>query len=199
MRIAVLVSGSGSNLQALIDGCRSGYIPGQIVLVVSSKPDVYALARAAKEKIDAVVIEKKNYEDETAFTEDMLKALDDKKVDLVCLAGYLLRIAPEIINAYRNRIINIHPALLPSYGGKGMYGLRVHEAVLAGGDKYTGCTVHFVDEKYDHGTIIMQEKVPVLEGDTPETLAERVLEEEHKLFPKAVRAFVLKEIKCNIE
>ncbi|MFC2091948.1 phosphoribosylglycinamide formyltransferase [Elusimicrobiota bacterium] len=194
IKIAVLVSGSGTNLQSLIDNCSSGFIPGEIVLVISSKPGVFALARAKKANIESLIIEKKNFHTENEFDRYMLEEIKVRKIDLVCLAGYLHKIGTDIIEEYKNRIMNIHPALLPKYGGKGMYGHHVHEAVLKSGDKDTGCTVHFVDEVYDHGAVILQEKVPVKEGDTPQILAERVLEVEHKLFPEAVRRFALGEL-----
>lgn len=194
IKIAVLVSGGGTNLQSLIDGCKSGFIPGEIVLVVSSKPDAYALERARKENIEASVIEKKLFKNEEEYSAEIQKAVDKKKADLICLAGFLLKLAPNIVRTYKNKILNIHPALLPEFGGPGMYGIRVHETVLKSGQKYSGCTVHLVDEEFDHGPIVLQKRVPVEAGDTPVKLAERVLKEEHELYPAAVRMFAMGEI-----
>ena len=191
IKIAVLVSGSGTNLQSLIDNCKSGFIPGKICLVISSKGASYALERARKEQIETLVIERKNFTDDEEYSAAILKEVRLRDIDLICLAGFLKKLGVNIVSAYRNKIINIHPALLPKFGGSGMYGLNVHKAVLDSNEKYTGCTVHFVDEEYDHGQIIKQEKIAVLENDTPETLAKRVLKLEHKLYPEAVRKFAL--------
>ncbi len=191
IKIAVLVSGGGTNLQSLIDSCKSRFIPGEIVLVISSRQGAYALERARKENIDTVIIEKKDFKNEEEYSAEILKEVNKKNVDLICLAGFLLKLGANIIKAYKNKIMNIHPALLPSFGGKGMYGIKVHEEVLKSGEKYSGCTVHIVDEEYDHGQIILQKKVPVKKNDTPHMLAERVLKEEHKLYSEAVRKFAL--------
>ncbi len=191
IKIAVLVSGEGTNLQSLIDSCKSGFIPGEIVLVISSRQGAYALERARKENIDTVIIEKKDFKNEEEYSAEILKEVNKKSVDLICLAGFLLKLGSKIIKAYKNKIMNIHPALLPSFGGEGMYGIKVHEEVLKSGEKYSGCTVHIVDEEYDHGRIILQKKVPVKKNDTPHMLAERVLKEEHKLYPEAVKMFAL--------
>ncbi|MBA7705664.1 Phosphoribosylglycinamide formyltransferase [subsurface metagenome] len=195
IRIAVLVSGGGTNLQALIDNCKSGFIQGKIVLVISSRPQAYALKRAEKENIHTKVIEKKHYGNEKEYSDAIQREIRAKKVDLICLAGFLVKLSPNIIKTYESRIMNIHPALLPSFGGKGMYGIKVHEEVLKRGQKYSGCSVHLVDEEYDHGPVILQKKVPVKKDDTPQILAERILKEEHKLYPQAVRMFALGKIK----
>jgi phosphoribosylglycinamide formyltransferase-1 len=195
LRIAVLVSGSGTNLQSLIDSCRSGYIPGEIALVISSSPSAYSLERASKENIESIVIQRKNFNSDKEFSEEILKEVRARKTDLICLAGFLKKLGKNIVSAYRNRIMNIHPALLPKFGGQGMYGIRVHEAVLKSGEKYSGCTVHFVDEEYDRGPIILQKKVEVRQDDTPQTLAERILTEEHRLYPEAVKLFAEGKIK----
>lgn len=195
IKIAVLVSGSGTNLQSLIDNCESGFIPGKIRIVLSSKGDAYALERARKAQIETLVIERKNFSGDEEYSAVILKEVKARDIDLICLAGFLKKLGVNIVRAYRNKIMNIHPALLPEFGGSGMYGLNVHKAVLSSNNKYTGCTVHFVDEKYDHGQIILQEKIAVLENDTPETLAERVLKLEHKLYPEAVRLFALGKIR----
>lgn len=195
IRIAVLVSGSGTNLQTLMDNCKSGYIPGKIVVVVSSNPDAYALKRAEKEGVESVVIQRKDFDSNEDFSAEILKEAEKRRVGLICLAGFVKKLGKNIIKAYDNRIMNIHPALLPSFGGKGMYGIRVHEQVLKSKEKYSGCTVHLVDEKYDHGPIILQKKVEIRKDDTPHTLAERVLKQEYKLYPEAVKLFAQGKLK----
>ncbi len=187
LRISVLVSGGGTNLQAVIDGIKDGSIrDAGIVRVISGNPEAYALERARKHNIEAMVIGKKNYPDSGARTKAMISALDEAETDLVILAGYMSILEPELIEAYRERIINIHPSLIPKFCGAGFYGKHVHEAVLAAGEKESGATVHYVDEGVDTGPVILQEKVPVNDGDTAETLAARVLETEHKILRKAV-------------
>lgn len=188
-RLAVMVSGGGSNLQAILDGIDKGEIDAKVVVVISSKPGVYALERAKQAGVDGIVIAKKDYETQEAFFAANLKALQDYQVEGIVLAGYLSILSPEVVRAYPNRILNIHPALIPSFCGKGYYGIRVHQAVLDYGAKVSGATVHFVDEGADTGPIILQEAVPVLAGDTAEDLAARVLEVEHKLLPRAVALF----------
>lgn len=187
LRIAVLVSGGGTNLQAVIDGVEGGSIrDAEVVRVISSNPHAYALERAKKHNIEAMVIGKADCPDSEERTRAIIKALDEAKTDLVILAGYMSILEPGLIEAYRGRIINIHPSLIPRFCGSGFYGKRVHEAVLAAGEKESGATVHYVDEGVDTGPIILQEKVPVLDGDTAETLAARVLETEHKILRRAV-------------
>ena len=195
INISVMVSGGGSNLQALIDGVNGGRIEGAgIVLVLSSKEGAFALERASRAGIKTIVISKKDYPDESEKTDAILKALAEAKTDLVVTAGYMSIIDKRVCSAYKGRIINIHPALLPKHGGVGYYGIRVHQAVLEAGDKETGATVHFIDEEgVDSGEIILQKKVPVLEDDTPETLQKRVLEEvEHKIIVEATNNIVQK-------
>ena len=177
MRVAVLVSGSGSNLQALLDALRPGG-PAHVVQVISSRPGAGALERARKAGVPTTVLA------DTQDAGELLAALRD--TDLAVLAGYLQRIPPAVVARFRLRLINIHPALLPAFGGPGMYGRRVHEAVLASGAPISGATVHYVDEEYDRGPIIAQWPVPVRAGDTPESLAVRVLEVEHRLLPRVV-------------
>ena len=177
MRVAVLVSGSGSNLQALLDALRPGG-PAHVVHVISSRPGAGALERARKAGVPTTVLA------DTQDAAELLAALRD--TDLAVLAGYLHRIPPAVVARFRLRLINIHPALLPAFGGPGMYGRRVHEAVLASGAPISGATVHYVDEEYDRGPIIAQWPVPVRAGDTPESLAVRVLEVEHRLLPRVV-------------
>lgn len=193
--ISVLVSGGGTNFQAVIDNIESGYITNaRIAQVISSKADAYALQRAEKHGIKGVVIGKNEYPDMAERTEAIIQALDAEQTDLVILAGYMSVLQPALIEKYRDRIINIHPSLIPKYCGKGFYGSHVHEAVLAGGEIVSGATVHFVDEGVDTGKIILQRRVPVMSGDTPDTLAARVLKTEHKILPEAVRMFCNDEI-----
>jgi len=187
IKIAVFVSGSGTNLQSIIDRCADGTIPAKVELVISSRSEAYGLVRAEKAGIERVVYRRKDFPDDNAADIFLLNALEKHQIDLIALAGYLKMVSPSVIKKYRHRIVNIHPGLLPKYGGQGMYGEHVHEAVIASGDKESGVTIHFVDEIYDHGLILAQEKVPVMIGDTPETLAERVLRVEHALYPKVLR------------
>ena len=181
MHVAVAVSGRGSNLEALLRALRPEG-PARVVLVLSDRPDAPALERAAERGLPCVALQ------DPSDAREWLEALQRHAVDLVVLAGYLKLVPPDVIAGYRGRIINVHPALLPSFGGKGMYGRRVHEAVLASGARESGATVHLVDEVYDRGAILGQARVPVLAGDTPERLAARVLEAEHRLLPAAVLA-----------
>ena len=181
-------------MQALIDNIENGFIEnGRIALLISSNPDAFAIKRAEAHGIKCAVIGKKNIPDDARRTEKLLKLLKSESTDLIVLAGYMSVLPPEIIEEYRNKIINIHPSLIPKYCGLGMYGHHVHEAVLAAGEKESGATVHFVDEGVDTGKIILQKSVKVEEGDTPETLAARVLEVEHEILPLAVKMF------CNDE
>lgn len=188
-RIAVLCSGGGTNLQALIDAVEAGEIDGQIVLVLANASKAFALERARKHSIPAEFVSKKQAGSDEAFNDIILQKLKDAQVELVVLAGYLPILGGQVVRTYEHRIINIHPALIPAFCGFGMYGHHVHEAVLAYGAKISGATTHFVDEQVDHGGIIMQRSVPVLEGDTPDTLAERVLTVEHQILPESVKLF----------
>ncbi|MBQ3133200.1 MAG: phosphoribosylglycinamide formyltransferase [Clostridia bacterium] len=188
LNIAVLVSGGGTNLQALLDSERRGENPnGRITLVVASKPDVYALERAANAGVKGVVVARKAYDSPAAFDAALLETLQAHRIDLVVLAGFLSVLGESVIAAYPNRIVNVHPALIPAFCGPGMYGLRPHSACLERGCKVTGATVHFVNEECDGGPILLQKAVEVLPTDTPETLQRRVMEEaEWKLLPQAV-------------
>lgn len=188
LRLAVLVSGGGTNLQAIIDKIENGTISGaEIAVVISNKEDAYALERAKRHGIEGRCISPKDYQNREEFGLVLLEALERFGVDLVVLAGYLVIVPELVIQTYRNRMINIHPSLIPSFCGAGYYGLRVHEAVLARGNKVTGATVHFVDEGTDTGPIILQKAVEVKEGDTPELLQKRVMEEaEWNLLPEAI-------------
>ena len=191
LKIGVLVSGGGTNLQKLIDAQQAGQIlNGQLQVVISSRPDAYALERAKNAGIEGITLRRKDYDSVEEYSQALIDALRERQVDLVVLAGFLTITGDNFVEAFRNRIINVHPALLPSFGGKGYYGLHVHEAALARGVKVTGATVHFVNEVCDGGPIILQKAVEVKEGDTPETLQKRVMEEaEWLLLPEAVSLF----------
>ena len=188
LKIAVCVSGGGTNLQAIMDAIDDGIITNtQISVVISNNPGAYALERAKKHGVEAICISPKDYASREAFNEDFLRQLDSYRVDLVVLAGFLVVIPEQMIEKFRNRIINIHPSLIPSFCGKGYYGLKVHEGALARGVRVTGATVHFVDEGTDTGPIILQKAVEIEEGDTPESLQRRVMERaEWKILPKAI-------------
>ena len=189
LRVGVLASGTGSNLQAIIDACRTGTVPAEVVLVISNVPTAQALDRARAGGVPAVVVDHRACPTREAFESALQEALDAHRVELVCLAGFLRILSARFTAAFAGRIMNIHPALLPAFGGKGMYGERVHQAVLASGARRSGCTVHFVTEVPDGGPIIAQASVPVEEGDTPARLAARVAQQEHRLYPLAVRLF----------
>ena len=194
INIAVLVSGGGTNLQALIDAQGKVLQHGKIKLVISSKPDVYALQRAKQAGIDHCVIAKRDYSTQEEFSNALLQQLQSYQIDMIVLAGYLSILDETIIRAYPNRIINIHPSLIPSFCGKGYYGLKVHEAALHYGVKVTGATVHIVNEIPDGGKILLQKAVDILPIDTPETLQQRVMEEaEWILLPQATE-MIAKEI-----
>ena len=190
-RIAVLVSGSGTNLQALIDAQQRGEIRGgEIALVVSSSPTAYALERAAKVGIETLVVNKADYSDRHEMTRALVAQLREHSIDLVVFAGFMYILTEEITQAFQNRMMNVHPALIPSFCGDGFYGLHVHEAVLEKGVKLTGATVHFVSPITDGGPIILQKAVEVMDDDTPEVLQKRVMEQaEWKIFPEAIRLF----------
>jgi phosphoribosylglycinamide formyltransferase-1 len=191
LNIAVLVSGGGTNLQALIDAEKAGKIEnGRISVVVASKPGVYALERAKNAGIEGVVLARKDFESVDDYSAALEKLLKEKKTDLIVLAGFMTITNAAFTKAFENRIINVHPALIPSFCGKGYYGLHVHEAALARGVKVSGATVHFVNEVCDGGPIILQKAVPVEPGDTPETLQRRIMEQaEWQLLPEAVSLF----------
>ena len=184
-KIAVLVSGGGTNLQALIDAEASGIIKsGTITLVLSNKPGAYALERAKNAGIESCVINKKECADQTDFESRIIDALDSRGIDLIVLAGFMCILSERFTHHYKDRIINVHPSLIPSFCGEGFYGLHVHEAALAYGVKVSGATVHFVNEIPDGGKIIMQKAVEVMDGDTPETLQKRIMQEaEWKILP----------------
>lgn len=184
IHLGVLLSGSGRTLQNLIDRIEAGTLPAKIEVVVSSTPKAFGLERARKHNLPAVAVERKAYPDARSYSDAVTRALEAHPIDLVIMAGFLhLYLYPE---KWERRVLNIHPALLPDFGGKGFYGYRVHEAVLAAGAKESGCTVHFADHRYDRGSIVVQRRVPVLPGDTPDALAERVFREECIAYPEAI-------------
>jgi formyltetrahydrofolate-dependent phosphoribosylglycinamide formyltransferase len=187
IKLAILVSGSGTTLQNLIDLIGVKELDAEIRLVIGSRPEVKGLQRAAAAKIMNFAVERAAYDNCADFSKQIFSLCDDAGVDLVCLAGWLCLL--DIPPAYQGRVMNIHPALLPSFGGKGMYGKRVHQSVLDHGCKITGCTVHFVDNSYDSGPIILQRACALAEDDTPDTLAHRVFEEEKIAYPQAIRLF----------
>mgnify|MGYP004497182287 FL=1 len=199
VRIAVLVSGGGTNLQALIDAQGRGEIPdGQIAAVISSSPDAFALERAKKAGIPGYVIDRKAFASNQAMTVALTQQLKELDIGLVVLAGFMYILTPELIDAYPNAILNVHPALIPSFCGEGFYGLHVHEAALAYGVKVTGATVHFVSEDCDGGPIVLQQAVPIEEGDTPEILQRRVMEQaEWKILPRAVALFCAEKLRVE--
>jgi len=188
-RLTILVSGFGSNMQSIVDSVNGGILKGlaEIVLIISNNPNAYTLKRAENENIKVVCIERKSFEDEKSFNGTILEELQNVETDIVCLAGYIRMIGQEIIDVYRGRMLNIHPALLPKFGGKGMYGHHVHEAVVKSGEKKSGATVHFVEGEYDTGKIIMQREVEVFKFDTPQDVAKKVLAVEHHIYPEAIK------------
>ncbi len=189
LNLCVFISGGGTNLQSIIDAVETGELDADIRLVLSNKKEAYGLNRAKKAGIPTVVISKNNCESRDSFVATMMMLLERHGVDFIALAGYLRKIPPEIIEKYRGRIVNIHPGPLPEFGGKGMYGIRVHEAVLESGIDTTCVTTHHVTEDYDEGAIIATSPVPVLEDDTPESLQKRVLQVEHELYPRVLQGF----------
>ena len=198
--VAVFASGSGTNLQALLDTFGPDGSPdpaARIGLVVSDRPGVGALERAGTAGVSTRVIPPKEYDDPEAFAEALLAALGEHHAEIIALAGYLKLVPETVVRSHRGRIVNIHPGPLPTFGGPGMYGRRVHQAVLAAGVAVSGPTIHFVDERYDTGPIIAQWPVPVLDGDTPEVLAARVLRYEHRLYPAVVRALAAGEVELG--
>ena len=190
---AVLVSGGGTNLQAIIDAAAANRIRhAELALVCASNPDAYALVRAERAGIPTAVVSRKAYPDGAAFERELLRVLDEHGIELIVLAGFMTILSADFIRRYENRIINVHPSLIPSFCGKGFYGLRVHEAALAYGVKVTGATVHFVNEIPDGGAIIAQKSVAIRRGDTPETLQRRVMEQaEWRLLPRALELVAL--------
>ncbi len=194
LKMAVLISGGGTNLQAIIDNIENGNIDGSIELVVSNKKDAYGLERASKHGIENIFLDIKDYENNEKYDEKIIGLLEEKKVGLVVLAGYLKVLSEKFTRKYKNRIINVHPSLIPSFCGKGYYGEKVHKAVLDYGVKYTGATVHFVDEGTDTGAIIAQDVVKVQSDDSVESLQKRVLEKEHDLLVTTIKNLADKKV-----
>ncbi|KPL19871.1 MAG: phosphoribosylglycinamide formyltransferase [candidate division Zixibacteria bacterium SM23_81] len=197
LRLAVLASGGGTNLQAIIDACEGGEIDAQVVLVVSNNSDAGALQRARTHGIPDVHLSSKQFDSREEFDTRLLEILAEYKADLIILAGYMKLLSPAVVSAYRHRMLNIHPALLPSFGGQGMYGIRVHQAVIESGAKFSGVTVHVVDEQYDHGPIVAQRVVPVMDDDTPEILARRVLVQEHQIYKEVIQLFAEHRVRIH--
>ncbi|MGE5612622.1 MAG: phosphoribosylglycinamide formyltransferase [Bacillota bacterium] len=195
IKLAVLASGGGTTLQNMVDKIAAGELEAEVGVVIVSRPGIKAIDRAAAARIPNFVVERKQYETVGAFSEVVFKLCDDAGAELICLAGWLSLLA--IPAKYQGRVMNIHPSLLPSFGGKGMYGEKVHKAVIEHGCKVSGCTVHFVDEKYDNGPIIVQRTCAVMEGDTPEELAHRVFEQEKLAYPEAIRLFQQGKLKVE--
>lgn len=189
MRIAIFASGSGSNAEAIIRASREGRLSSEVGLVISNNVNAGVLKRAKALEVNNSVIDPRSFESEELYITSLLSTLDENEIDFIALAGYLKLVQRELIDKYRNKITNIHPALLPSFGGKGFYGMKVHEAVIEAGCKVSGVTIHLVNEKYDRGAIIAQRTLPVLGDDSPESLAERVLKIEHEIYPEALQLF----------
>ncbi len=198
LNIGVFASGRGSNFLAILQAIKQGRITNaEIALVISNKADAGALEIARSNNIPAAHLDQKQFTSEDEFTKALILILDEYCVNFIVLAGYLKKLSPAIIRRFRNRIVNIHPALLPAFGGKGMYGLRVHEAVIACGARISGASVHIVDEEYDHGPVVLQRTVEVAGDETPETLAQKVLNVEHGLYAEAIRLFAEGKVKVN--
>jgi len=194
LNLAVFISGNGSNLQALIDACKDPAFPARIALVVSNQPGAYGLERAKKAEIPAIMIDHKNYTNRSEFENVLQDTLKDYPVNLICLAGFMRILSADFVNRWPNKIINTHPALLPKFGGKGMYGEHVHRAVLEAGELQSGCSIHYVIPEVDQGPVIVQRAVPVIADDSVETLAARVIAQEHIAYPEAVRMIAEKRV-----
>ena len=197
MNIAVFASGHGSNFQAILHAIDAGLLPARIVVLISNKSDAGAIEIARAHNISTQHLSQKMFSSEEALADAMLEVLEKEHAEFIALAGYMKKIPAHVIQQYRNRIVNIHPALLPSFGGEGMYGRRVHESVLASGVKVSGATVHLVDEEYDRGPILLQKTVTIVSDDTPDSLAAKVLKIEHEIFPLALKAFAEGRVKIE--
>jgi formyltetrahydrofolate-dependent phosphoribosylglycinamide formyltransferase len=197
MNIAVFASGRGSNFQAILNAIHGGRLPASISLVVSNNSSAGALEIARAHGIPGAHRSLRQFPTQKAFDDDLLALLDRHRVDVIALAGYMKQLSPRFVAVYRNRILNVHPALLPAFGGPGMYGTHVHEAVIRSGAKVSGVTVHLVDEQYDHGMILAQENVRVEPADTPESLAAKVLILEHELYPRVLAAFAENRVRIE--
>jgi phosphoribosylglycinamide formyltransferase-1 len=194
LKVGILASHGGTNAQAIMDACGAGRINAEVVVVVSNNATAHVLERAANASVPHEVVNSARYPGEGVEDRTLVEVLRRRGVELVVLAGYMKKLGPAVLEAFRNRIINVHPALLPKHGGKGKYGIHVHESVIASGDAQTGVTVHVVDERYDHGAILGQTVVPVEPGDTPETLQTRVLAVEHRFYPEVIGKIAAGEI-----
>ena len=197
MRIAIFASGGGSNAEAIISAASEGRLSAEVGLVVSNNPHAGVLLRAKALEVNYTTIDQRNFDSEESYISALFNVLDENGIDFIALAGYLKLVQPKLINKYENKITNIHPALLPSFGGKGFYGKKVHEAVLEAGCKVSGVTVHLVSESYDRGPIISQLTVPVLADYNPESLAARVLKVEHQIYPEALQLFAEGRVKVT--
>ena len=197
MRIAIFASGGGSNAEAIIRAANEGRLSAEVGLVVSNNADAGVLQKAKALDVNYITINQRNFDSEESYISSLFSELDENRIDFIALAGYLKLVQPKLINKYKDRITNIHPALLPSFGGKGFYGKKVHEAVLEAGCKVSGVTVHLVSETYDRGPIISQLTVPVLEDDNPESLAARLLKVEHQIYPEALQLFAEGRVKVT--
>ncbi len=197
LRLAVFASGGGTNFQAILDAIDQGDLPATVVLCVSNTADAGALDRAERHDVPTAVVDPDAFDTPEDFGDALMDRLAAQDVTFVALAGYMRKIPPNVVDAYRGRMTNIHPALLPAFGGKGMYGMRVHRAVIDYGVHWSGATVHLVDEQYDHGPVVLQEPVPVYADDTPDALAARVLDVEHRLYPEALRLFAQDRVRVD--
>ena len=196
MRLAVFVSGKGTNLLNIIKKNRDGFLRSEVVLVISDR-DCEAIENSEREGIRTKVADPRTFADEIEFGNALVEALNNSEADFIVLAGYLKKVPNIVVKKFANRIINVHPALLPSFGGKGMYGMKVHQAVIDYGCKVSGATVHLVDAEYDHGPVVLQRCVPVSEDDSPETLASKIHKLEYELLPEAIKLFENNEIKME--
>lgn len=197
MNIAVFASGLGSNVQAILTALEQGQLSGRVCAVISNNSNAGALDVARRNNIPAVHLSQSSFPSETKYVEHLFTTLIGFNVDFIALAGYMKKLPVPLIQRFRNRITNVHPALLPAFGGKGMYGIHVHEAVIASSAKISGATVHIVNEEYDQGPIVLQKAVEVLRNDTPESLAARVLKIEHEIYPIALQAFAEQRVEIN--
>jgi formyltetrahydrofolate-dependent phosphoribosylglycinamide formyltransferase len=197
LRIAVLASGRGSNFQAILNNIKKGHLDASIQVVISNKASAGALEIARNNGILAIHISKKQFPEQELFDKQLLSILNEHGVNFVVLAGYLKMLSPIVVRNFKNRMLNIHPALLPSFGGKGMYGIHVHQAVLDYGCKVSGVTVHLVDEEYDTGPPVLQRCVPVQDDDTPESLAQRILKVEHQIYTEALQLFAQDRVEID--
>jgi formyltetrahydrofolate-dependent phosphoribosylglycinamide formyltransferase len=197
LRFAVMASGSGSNFEALLRAAREGRLDAEPAVLITNRPGAGALEHAERYGVPSAVLRPADFPDEAAYTAALLQELSRQEANFIVLAGYLMKIPEEVVRRFQHRILNVHPALLPAFGGKGYYGRRVHEAALEHGVRWSGATVHLVDAEYDTGPIVLQQPVPVLEDDTPESLAGRVLEAEHRILPEALQLFATGRVRVS--